>query len=164
MAMKDVFVVNRKATSNARIAAQASRSLQLLSVIENTIVSVDTDAGLMANLAAEARKVLEMLDVNVPAPVDPEGQSRELLGKGAAVAQRIYDLAIRKRQAARDDPRLSGDDGVVEAYDTYIAAAADLHNVLEDLRDTLETIEGLQSPTSGKQFTSVEALLADLRA
>lgn len=164
MAKKDAFVVKREATSNARIAAQASRSLHLLSAIENTIEGVETDARLMANLAEEARRILETLDGSTPGLVDPDGRTGDLLSKGAAAARRLYDFAIRKRQAARDDPQLTGEDGVVEAYDAYIAAAADLHNMLEDLRDTLETIDSLQSPSTGKQYTSVEDLLADLRA
>jgi hypothetical protein len=57
---------------------------------------------------------------------------------------------------------LTDEDGVADCFTGYVAALADIHNALEDLRDTIETLDSLKSPIAGS-FTDVDDLLTNLR-
>lgn len=65
-------------------------------------------------------------------------------------------------QAAKIDPALHVEDGVAEAWSQFIDALADHHNALEELRDTVETLDALLSPKTGPEYTDVDEMIGDL--
>lgn len=140
------------------------RSLQLLNAIESTITRCASDTEILRTLHREFRGFLSWLTANdATTPLDPEGQACELFEQASAAALRMYNVSIARRESARADRRLTGEDGVEDAYTALIAAFADVHNVLEDVRDAMATIDAEKSPTVG-QASNAEELLKLLKA
>lgn len=156
---------SRDSPSSGQIQTQARRSLDFLSTIENTIDEAGTDVVYLGTMTSELNALLQRLG-NVRQPgslLDPEERTTGLLHLAAAGALRMYEDAKVRRQHARTDPQLTEDDGVVECLDQLIAALADYHNAIETLRDTIETLDSLQSPVIGT-YANAEDLIAALRA
>lgn len=151
------------ASSSSQMQAYASRTLVFLQAIETTIRSLATDTAVVSTLVNEARETLSQLEKSEQtADIDPNGRICDLLEKAAASAERTYNVAVQRRQAARDDKALTEEDGVVDAYTAFIAAIADFHNVVEDLRDTVATLDASRLPGTGKSFTSADELIEHL--
>lgn len=149
--------------SPAAMQAYAQRTVQFLSLIETTVRRLETDRAIFESIQQDARAVLaDLVAGQQSGPIDPQGVASESLLQAAASALRIYNAALAKRQAARTDPGLSADDGVVDGYDRFITAVADLHNAIEELRDTLETLDAAREPAKGGAFVSADALIADM--
>lgn len=94
--------------------------------------------------------------------IDPDGRIADLLRKGAAAAQRMHAEQVARRESARADPDLREEDGVVEAFSAFVDALAEVHNLLEDLRDTIETLDAERSPVVGRAFGSADELVEDM--
>jgi len=133
--------------SAVRLIEQAHRSLDFLQAIEKTIDCLAANTKIIEFLNDEIHAFIDELPADKP--LDPAGQASALLGKAAGSAMRIYEDAIGRRQNARMDHRLTDEDGVEEAYSGLIAAAADLHNMLEGLRAAVETSDALKEPPIG---------------
>lgn len=67
------------------------------------------------------------------------------------------DNKARKASAERD-VQLAPDDGVVEAFDSYLEALRDLHDQHAEFLDWIETHDALLEPASGKAYASVDDL------
>lgn len=151
------------ASSSSQMQAFASRTLSFLHLIESTVRSLETDSDVISSLASDCRATLEkVVASSIDVPLDPEGRVCELLEQGSATAARIYADAIRRREFARNDKALTDDDGVVEAYSKFIAAVADFHNAVEDLRDTIATVDASLQSGTGQTFKSADDLIAHL--
>ncbi len=151
----------------SEITGVVARSVHLLDAIEETVNSLDGHTEMLQLLVEQGRRVLSALgqsqDVVAKGLIDPDNV---ISGKLKASAEKIhtdYLAAIAARESARLDPELRPDDGVEQAYTEHIAALADLHNVIEDLRDTMETIDARHSPTIGS-FDNVDDLFSALDA
>lgn len=144
------------AASPAAVQAYAARSIQLLQAIETTIDFLDSNAEIIRSVATGMEYIVEALREDPPnVELDPEGRISQLLEQGAGKARAMYDDALKRRDAAAGDEHVHEDDGLYEAFDEFICAAADLHNNAEDLREWLETHDALQEQPSGEGFTSV---------
>ncbi len=142
----------------------AGRTLDLLSTIEKTVKYVSNEASLVNSIASGVRVHLAELVASPPdQEIDPTGRVCELLTKAADSAQRSHNEALLCRNSARADGDLHDDDGVVDSFSLLVSEFADLHNVLEDLRETIETLDALRSPVDGR-YSDVESLLESLRA
>lgn len=115
------------------IEAEAARNLNLLNAIESTLAWLTR---LTAQLKADI-SFGESLSTELAAqgdPIDLDGALADHLHAAQQGMEALYDVLLHKRQAGRDDHHLSPDDGIEEAYTEAIAAAADLHNLLNALR------------------------------
>ena len=151
------------AATSSSVQAQALRSAHLLNAIEATVSNLVSDAEFVHTMVNEIKTFNALLEAyEGEALLDPEGLACAHLERAAEAAERMYKRAIERCDAARQDKALRPDDGVVEAFKAYIAAAADLHNVLEDVRNLIAYIDALKSPTEGQTFSDAEALFAHL--
>jgi hypothetical protein len=150
--------------TSSQVQAQAARSVALLNAIEATVSRCTADAAIIAVLNSEFAKFLEYLRTSEPEGLlDPEGRACDLFEQGSNTALRLYNKAVERREHARRDTRLTGEDGVEDAYTELIAELADFHNVLEDIRDSMATIDSERSKVVGSANTA-DDLLAQLKA
>lgn len=152
----------RHVPTSHQLQAQAARSAYLLTAIENAVTNLASNTSIIQTLANEMKAFIQRFaGYEGHELLDPEGRACDLLEKAAAGALRLYEDALRRRESARDDPRLVDDDGVVDSFTGYISALADYHNALENLHDTIATLDSLQSPVVGR-FEDVDHLLSAL--
>jgi len=148
---------------HADLTQYATRTLDFLNIIEKTLKSVTEEVDLIQTLTAGCvRHTAKIRNLAFKQELDPAGRISELLAKAAASAGRSYEEAIAFRNSARADTALHPDDGVVECFEGLVAALADLHNSIEDLRDAVEIHDSLLSPVTGT-YADVEALIASLK-
>lgn len=141
----------------------ANRTLDFLNIIEKTLRSVTQEVDLIQTLARGCERYTKKIREMSPArELDPTGRVSELLILAAASAERSYDEAILRRNSARADKSLNVDDGVVECFEGLVAALADFHNGIDELRDAVEMHDALLSPVTGTH-TDVEELIAALK-
>jgi hypothetical protein len=151
--------------SSGQVQAQAMRSVTLLNAIESTVLNLASNTTILRAMANDTRGLIAELEGrDLDQLIDPDGRTCELLEQAAEGAHRVYKKALAKREAARRDHLLRGEDGVEDAYTSYIAAIADFHNALEDARNMVADIDALKSPVAGGAFTDVDAMFAALEA
>jgi cytochrome c556 len=146
---------------------EAGRRLEVLAAIEQTCGALRADADLFRS---EARRVHDLASkLNALAPRDTAAIGAEAQA-AAAVFRAAQDLAQRavaylrsSREAARRDPRLRDDDGVVDAYDEAIDAVCDWHDALDALADCVLEIEADHAGAGSPAFESADDLIAALR-
>ena len=122
----------RKLPSPGELQACAARSLQHLQVIEATVSAVTSDCDMLRLL------------------------TRDL----ADIAERLHRRASTAYRAAVDDADLHDDDGVADAWEDCVTAAADLHGAAQSLRERVVLLDRLKSPRSGTTYASEEDLFA----
>jgi hypothetical protein len=117
------------------IVGEANRGLDFLRAIEETIFAINL---ITDNLVTYSRYASMSIDkfqnVKLDSMCDESGKIADELNNAQAKVLELYNMFISKRHAARNDQNLSHDDGVEDCYTSAIAAAADLHNLLNDLR------------------------------
>lgn len=151
--------------SASQMQAYASRTVDFLNVIEKAVSRLSADRLVVMALASDADQVLHQLKANPPtALIDEEGRVCDLLQQAAASAERQYRDLVGFRDSARVDRTLRPEDGVVDGFEQLVAAFAQFHNVIEDLRDTIETLDAMKSPVIDGSFTSASDLVAAMRA
>ena len=134
----------------------STRSLDFLQAIEKTLGFLLDNAAVLRTLAAGADKELRKLQELQPAgALDPEGRVCQLLEQCLALLERLHDTNKLKCEHARADGRLRGDDGVVEAYEDYLAAIDEHHHLLFDLREWIRTHDALLEQPSGRTCRDV---------
>lgn len=143
----------------SKVQAYAGRALDLLQAIEKTIDCLSENCDVLAVMTDGIEKHLAKLrESNVQQKLDPEGRVCQLLQKCLEIMERMHADAARKRASAQADERLQEDDGVVEAYDAFIVALNQHHDVVHDLKDWVETHDALLEPALDGTFTSVDDL------
>jgi len=151
----------RAETAPAFAQAAAARNLQLLRAIESTIISIASDTRLMQGMAGDVSDMLAAIQkANVSSALDPSGVVCQDLGLAADITSSLYARARARHQDARNDFRLTRDDGVADAYGAYIDAARSLHDQIEELREWIATHDAVLEPGNGKFFDTAEALFA----
>lgn len=117
------------------IVGETSRSLNLIRAIEQTIYVVTLMTDKMQANVKFAQNAIEHLRTNPrEAMCDESGAIAEALTKGHDKVLELYNVFIEKRDAARKEQHIIGDDSVEICYTMAITAAADLYNSLNDLR------------------------------
>lgn len=117
----------------AAVQADATRSLDLLRAIENTLVWLERLTGQLRTDAAFAEKANAGL-VALEGAIDPEQEIQNALEEAQHEVEELYNLLIDKRQHGRNDGQLTDEDGIEDAYTDAISQAADLHNAINSLR------------------------------
>lgn len=152
------------AATASQMQAYAARTADFLSVIEKAVSRLTADRDVVLTLARDTEAVLRQLKDHPPTElIDEEGRVCRLLEQAAASALRQHEGLIHLRDSARADTELRPEDGVVEGFEQLIAGFASLHNVIEDLRDTVETLDSMKSPVLDGAFANVDDLFAALQ-
>lgn len=145
----------------ARVQELTARNLHLLQAIENTLAALASDTKLLAAMGDSFAEILENLEANAPEDAfDADGRVCNVLSLAADTAQRIYTRAEAKHQAARNDQRLTDDDGVAFAYEEYLSEVERLFDVVESLKDWIETHDAILEQSTGKTYKNVDDLFA----
>lgn len=150
---------------SADVRADAARSLHLLRDIEHTLSWLYR---LTAQLRADADFAKRGIEVvrSFVTTIDVEDALCERLEEAQAGVKELFELLIDKRQAGRDDSKLTEEDGIEGAYTDAIGAAADLNDNLNALRwEIMEHDVDMGSPHEGKVLRTpeeVEAFLSTL--
>lgn len=144
------------------VRSESVRNLKFLRDIDGAITwlrrltsKIQADATFAENLSKEIRFLTNQIDKNGELLRTFEAAQTEVHG--------VYKALIAKRQSARNDPRLTEEDGIEFFYDEAIAAAADLHNNLNILKWAIAEHDADLSPVS-KTYDNMEELLADLES
>lgn len=117
------------------IVGEANRSLDLLRAIEETILAINLITDNLHTYTRYAGMSYDKLQSSkLTSIIDESGQIADELNNAQSKILELYNVFISKRDAARNDKNLKNEDGVVDCYVHAIAAAADLHNILNDLR------------------------------
>ena len=150
--------------TSSQVQAQAARSVALLNAIEATVTRCTADAEIIGVLNREFSRFLEYLKTHEPVGLlDPEGRACDLFEQASSTALRLYNKCIERRESARRDTRLTGEDGVEDAFTALISELADFHNILEDTRDSMSTLDAERSEVVGRA-SSADELLGLLKA
>lgn len=154
----------RRPSISSEIAGVAARSVALLETIERTVTLLSGDTESLVFVANQAVATSSsIIESNVQHEIDPQGEIAVSLKDVCSKLEKDYEIAIQRRQSARNDPVLTPDDGVEDAYTLHIAALADLHNALENLRDAMEIHDARLSPVIGS-FSNVDDLFVALES
>jgi hypothetical protein len=145
----------------ASVQAFAARNLHLLSAIETTLGALKADTAHVRIMAGEVEECLAKLkSEQSETPLDPSGRVCELLHKCLDTASRMYVESKTRKASAEKDGRLTAEDGIVEAFDTFLEGLHDLHDLYAELLDWVETHDALLEPSSGSVYESVDELFA----
>lgn len=157
-------VDHRLEPTSGQVVAHAARSVALLHVIESTIEVVTSNAAIVRSVTSDLLALIDRVDeYDGDALLDPEGRACDLFEKASQSALRLYETCPTKIAAAKRDHNLRDDDGVVDAWQDLMAALADYHNAIQDLRDRILTVDALKSPRS-RAYSDIEELLVNLGA
>lgn len=143
------------------VAAESERSIDLLRDIESTLSQLNRLAGQLHADAVYAEKSIEAIK-NIKAIIDPDDSISELLEKAQNCTGSLYNELVSRRQAGRNDSRLTELDGIEEAYTEAIEATADLHNLLNTLRWAVNEHDADMSAVS-EPFTNSGELIKYLK-
>lgn len=117
----------------ADVGASAARSLDLLINIEHTLTWLEHQTRIFQAHTGFAEKMNDQLD-QIAGVIDANDKLAGAMEATQGLVEQVYQMLVAKRQAGRDDSRLTEDDGIEAAYTDAIVAAADLHNALNRLR------------------------------
>ncbi len=149
---------------SASVSADAARSLDLLRDIEITLAWLIRLKEMLRADAAFAEAANDGLAA-IPSTIDPDGAIQNDLEDAQHEVMALYEILIDKRQAGRNDRRLTEDDGIESAYTEAIAQAADLHNAINTLRWNIgeHDIDASDAP-DGTTYAAddVDKLFADI--
>jgi hypothetical protein len=150
---------NRMSPSGAQ--ALAARNLDFLAAIERTIDALVSDTSLVNDIGHAYQELHDKLAGSESA-IDADGRINALLEMASETCVRIYRDAQRRHRVADQDPLLQPDDGVLEAYGSFIQAVHKLHDTVEVLREWIATHDAVLQPTTGQTFDSVDDLFESL--
>lgn len=143
------------------INAFAARNLELLSAIENTLDALDADTGLLRAIASGYEEVHQSLR-SVVGAIDPNGTLTFRLEKASDACVRIFQDARKRYGSACNDPRLCEEDGVAEAYESFLLALREMHDAIEALREWIAVHDAVLEPTTGEVYSDATALFKAL--
>lgn len=149
------------AMSFAGVNAFAARNLQLLSVIENTLDALDSDIRIIVGIDASYEEMRQRLEPN-DAVIDPDRRIESNLVKASDACSRIYHDAQQRHVSACTDPLLNSDDGVADAYESFMDAIRHLHDTVEDLREWVATHDAVLEPSTSAVFSNAGDLFESL--
>ena len=161
----DAACERRDDQSSGMLHALAARSINLLKVIDETLVTLGMETDLLDAHTRQAEKALEALRAHCRTDlIDPDRRIGGAFKLAITSSEQLHAKACMQRHAARLDKALTPDDGVVEAYDTYIESIAGVHEALQDLLEYVETHDALLAPRGETLYASVDDMMGDILA
>lgn len=146
-------------------AGKASRSLQFLRVIEQTITALENDTKayrLIADIGSTLADKVRNKE-SITNRIDPTGEVEAGLDSAMDSMCKILAGLERGRNAAATDKQLKSDDGVVDAYEALIEALKDAHAVLCELHWAVTEHDTELDEVSKETYKSVDDLFAALK-
>lgn len=116
-----------------QIQAGVPRDLGLLGVIDETLEALDIEVEKFSQMNHAAGQYVEMAKKSAPNNVGSLEEIESLFASSRQLVGEYYYQNEEKQQAAVNDPRLTEEDGIVEAYDHLLAELASLHNNLNTI-------------------------------
>lgn len=148
---------------STRVQALTARNLQLLQAIESTLGSLANDTQLLRAITGGFEDIQGRLESAVPHnEIDPTGTINEGLCLAASAVHRMHARAEKQHASACCEPLLTPDDGVADAYSTYLTSLAGVFDSIEHLRDWICTHDAILQPSTGKTYVDVDDLFSDL--
>lgn len=147
------------------LAGLAARHLALLDAIARHPGALAGNTSTLAIMLEQTRAVnADLIDHTPDGGLGDHQEASEQLKLASDCVVRLYRSALQARRTAKQDPaaRRRGVIDPQEAWTTQVAVLANLHNAMEDLRDTIETIDCLASPMGGRTYTCVDEMFRDL--
>lgn len=142
------------------IEAESARSLDLLRDIDATISSLNRLTAQLNSDLKFSENAINSID-SLDAIIDQDNNISSQLEKAQSSINSLYDVLISQRESGRNDDRLTDDDGIEDAYNEAIVAAADLHNSLNTLRWAIGEHDADMSPVS-KSHSNMDDLIKEL--
>lgn len=149
-----------------QVSASAAQNLDLLRKIEQTVdwlVLLQDTAAAHEKFANSVAERVKACDLEVP--LDPGDELTSCFEKAESTIEKLHAVLVDKRESAIADPDLRGDHeaAVVEEFTRSIAAVADLHSAVTDLRWSLLEHDADVDKERSEAFESVADLMASLR-
>lgn len=147
------------------VSAETTKSLDVLKAIETTVFwlsFIQDKASVDFRLATKATEAIKACDY--AELIDAEGKLSGLIETTEIVLNDLYNTLISKRAAARKTAALDGEDKelIVDEYTSAIATVADLHNAMTDLRWAVMEHDADLEKDTGKTYTDVDKMFADM--
>lgn len=145
--------------------AGATRSLDLIRKIETTIATLCYDQTFFGNVGNFARAAAETVaNSGAKGPIDSEGTAVARLLETQEKVSDLHKHFSRRLKSAREDDRLTSEDGVFDEFVRVIEIVKEAHNAINDLRwAILEHDADLDKP-SGPAISDREELRKYLAA
>lgn len=141
----------------------ALRDLGLLRAINDTLDWIDMESGRVRQLDLDAERFIQTFK-SATAPITSDVDLVSLFDSARDAVGEAHAVLVTKHDAAMNDPELLDKDGIVDAYACLIDGVATLHNRLNTLSWIIgEHNADFDKPT-GKAYTDVDAMFADMVA
>lgn len=150
--------VTRLRSFSQKIEYKASRSLDLLKAIDDTIDACDALREIVTPVPGEVQQFLATLE-EADRAVDRDGLILAKLEHARDFLGEAYRERLGRRASAAADPELNEDDGVVEAYDHLLSALEEAHNSLNELCWALGEHDADYDEVLDGEFSSAEDLI-----
>lgn len=142
---------------------QAARSLDLMRAIDDAIYACNAQRDMLKDLTGKAHELIQVLR-RCNGSLDPNRDIQANLERGRDALEEVYKVFAQKRASAASDPKLTQEDGVVEAFDHLLDATAAAQNAINDLAWHLGEHEADLDGTADGVFTSADDLIKALRS
>lgn len=146
----------------SEVITERERNIKLLEAIEITITMVNRITSQLLTDADNTAKFNDAVEDCV-GYIDQDNTIAEKIENTQSKTKYLYDLLIKIRDSGRNCSWISDDDGIDDSCNEAIAAAAELHNNLNDLRWHIMEHDADYSKVS-ETFNSADDLIKSLTA
>lgn len=146
-----------------QVVVEAARDLGLLRAIDATLDWIDIEAGRVRQLNGDAEKFIKTIEA-ATSPIVSDVDLVVLFDAARDSVGEAHAVLVAKHHSAVSDPNLLEEDGIVDAYASLIDDVAEFHNHLNALSWAIgEHNADFDKPT-GRAYTDVDAMFADMGA
>lgn len=148
------------------VSATSASNLRLLADIERTVDWLSGFRKQIEGEASHAEKFREAIACTPTTTIDADDSIRDKIAGSEDTLKKLVAILDEKKQAARRDPALRGDnqDAVVAEYDQTIEAVRSLHNAMTELRWAIMEHDADLEKAVSKPFSAAEDAIKDLKA
>lgn len=147
------------------ISADSTKSLGLLKAIDQTVTWLSRiQKRTIADFEFATKETESIIQCDYSKEMDPEGNLSALIESSENDLNELYQLLILKREAAIKAAELDGEDKelIVSEYTSTIAAVADLHNAMNNLKWAIMENDADSDNSSSKPYADIEEMFADM--
>ncbi len=140
-----------------------ARNLTFLRAIEEAVSALAQDCEILGGIERLYEEI-EKAVRNAPSesPLDESGELSRSLAESSAACERLHQRAMKAIQSARAEPHLTEEDGVESAWEKYRSLVVAIHELVEEIRERIETHDALLSPVSEKIHPDADSLFRAL--
>lgn len=146
-------------TFGNRVRADSARSIALLKAIDETLCALNSEEKQFDLFLENAHEFLDRInDAEEQGTIDAEGKVAHSLERAQNELSQYIDLLNEKLGYAKADFRLTGDDGIEDAYGRLIATIEELHDTVNTLRWAIGEHDVDNEPRENRKAYDVEDL------